>query len=66
MESTIQDLGALGELIGAIGVLITLIYLAHQINQNTQQLHQNTLTAKAAAYKSDEMAEVNRILEAAS
>jgi hypothetical protein len=27
----IQDLGALGEILGAIGVVVTLIYLARQI-----------------------------------
>lgn len=49
MEWTIQDLGAAGELVGAIGVVITLVYLAYQIRQNTVQLEQNTLTARAAA-----------------
>ncbi len=49
MEWTIQDLGALGEFIGAIGVVITLGYLAYQIRQNTVQLKQNTVTAKAVA-----------------
>ena len=32
---TIQDLGAIGNLVGAVAVLITLIYLARQIKQNT-------------------------------
>lgn len=41
MEWTIQDLGAVGEFVGAIGVVITLIYLAYQIRQNTIQLEQN-------------------------
>jgi len=49
MDWTIQDLGALGELIGAIGVIVTLIYLAYQIRQNTVQLAQNILAARAAA-----------------
>ena len=49
MEWTIQDLGALGEFVGAIGVVITLGYLAYQIRQNTVQLEQSTVTAKAAA-----------------
>ena len=35
----IQDLGAIGELIGSIAVVVTLIYLAQQIRQNTRQLH---------------------------
>ena len=33
---TIQDLGAIGDLIGGAAVLITLIYLAMQIRQNTK------------------------------
>ena len=49
MGWSIQDLGAAGEFVGAIGVVITLVYLAYQIRQNTFQLEQSTLTAKAAA-----------------
>ena len=56
MEWTIQDLGALGEFIGAIGVVITLGYLAYQIRQNTVQLKQNTVTAKATAVSASNMA----------
>ena len=59
MEWTIQDLGAIGEFVGAIGVVPTLIYLAYQIRQNTFQLEQNTLTARAAAFRN----EVDRILK---
>jgi hypothetical protein len=33
---TIQDLGAIGELVGGIAVVVTLIYLATQIRQNTK------------------------------
>ena len=32
---SLQDLGAIGELVGGIAVIITLIYLALQIRQNT-------------------------------
>ena len=32
----IQDLGAIGELIGSLAVVVTLIYLAKQIRQNTK------------------------------
>ena len=35
---SIQDWGAIGEIVGAIGVILTLIYLATQIRQNTRQL----------------------------
>lgn len=33
---TIQELGAIGELIGGIAVIVTLIYLAVQVRQNTR------------------------------
>lgn len=33
---TIQDLGAIGDLVGGVAVLVTLIYLAVQIRQNTE------------------------------
>jgi hypothetical protein len=73
VDWTIQDYGALGELVGAIVVVITLVYLAFQIRQNTRQLEQNTLIAITAAitasnialrepreslYESAEMAEI--------
>lgn len=32
---TIQDMGAIGDLVGGVAVLVTLIYLALQIRQNT-------------------------------
>ncbi len=35
---TIQDWGAIGEIVGGVGVIVTLIYLAAQIRQNTKYL----------------------------
>ena len=35
---TLQDLGSIGEFLGAIGVIISLIYLATQIHQNTKSV----------------------------
>ncbi len=35
---SIQDWGAVGEMVGAIGVIITLLYLATQIRQSTRQM----------------------------
>ena len=35
---SLDDVGNIGELIGAVGVIITLIYLAVQIRQNTSAL----------------------------
>jgi len=49
MSWSIQELGAAGEFVGAIGVVVTLGYLAYQIRQNTHQLVQSTLAARAAA-----------------
>ena len=33
---TIQDMGAIGDLVGGVAVLVTLVYLAIQIKQNTR------------------------------
>ncbi len=38
MTLTIQDLGAIGELLGSVAVLVTLIYLALQTRQNTMAI----------------------------
>jgi hypothetical protein len=35
---SIQDWGAISEVVGAIGVIVTLIYLTTQIRQNTRQI----------------------------
>ncbi len=39
---TLEDLGNIGEFVGAIGVVVTLIYLAVQIRQNTKSLRSST------------------------
>jgi len=46
---TLQDLGSLGELIGAIGVVISLVYIALQVRQNTRQLDENTRSVQVSA-----------------
>ena len=46
---TIEQLGSIGEFVGAIGVIITLIYLAIQIRQNTAMLKQQSLGVTGAA-----------------
>jgi hypothetical protein len=56
MEWTIQDLGAAGEFLGALGVIVTLVFLTHQIRQNTIQLKQSSLIAKAAAVNASNVA----------
>ena len=53
MTLTIQDLGAIGELLGSIAVLATLVYLALQTRQNTMaigaQLDAALITARQSA-----------------
>ena len=44
---TLQDLGSLGEFIGAIAVVISLVYLAAQIRQNTRALHSSSYAQSA-------------------
>jgi hypothetical protein len=39
---TIEDLGNIGELLGAIGVIVSLIYVALQIRQNTKSVRAAT------------------------
>lgn len=39
---SLQDLGSLGEFVGAIGVIVTLAYLAMQIRQNTRSVRAST------------------------
>ncbi len=34
-QFTLQDLGSLGEFVGALGVVVSLVYLARQMSQNT-------------------------------
>ncbi len=38
---TLEDLGNLGEFLGAIGVIVTLVYLAVQVRQNTRMMRAN-------------------------
>ena len=44
-QFTLQDLGSLGEFVGALGVVISLIYLARQMSQNT-------ISVRAASFNS--------------
>ncbi len=48
---SIQDWGAIGELIGALAVVISLIYLAVQIRQNTRQMVQNAELNRLASFE---------------
>jgi hypothetical protein len=42
VEVTLQDLGNIGEFVGATGVVASLIYLALQIRQSSHQISENT------------------------
>lgn len=48
---SIQDWGAIGEIVGAIAVVASLIYLAVQIRQNTRQISHSLETTKLAAFE---------------
>lgn len=41
----IQDLGAIGEIVGAVAVVVTLVYLARQIRQNNELLRSGSRQA---------------------
>lgn len=47
-ELSIQDWGAIGEILGAIGVVLTLLYLAGQLRQNTKAMTSSNLQAYSA------------------
>jgi hypothetical protein len=42
---SIQDLGAIGELVGAAAVVVTLVYLARQIRENSRQVRVSSITS---------------------
>ena len=46
---TLEDLGNVGEFVGALAVVASLIYLAIQVRQNTKQMAENGKEAKLAA-----------------
>jgi len=48
---SIQDWGAIGEIIGALAVVASLIYLAVQIRQNTRQISLSLESSKLAAFE---------------
>ena len=48
---TLQDWGAIGEVVGAIAVVITLIYLAKEIRMNTHAMDEGRKLALAQTYQ---------------
>lgn len=47
---TLQDLGAIGDLVGGVGVILSLVYVASQIRQNSRLLEQNSRQLQASMY----------------
>ena len=48
---TMQDWGAIGEMVGALAVVVTLIYLAKQIRMNTHAMDEGRKLALAQTYQ---------------
>ena len=48
---SLEDLGNLGEFLGAIGVIVTLVYLAIQIRQGSEQTALNTTAIHATSFQ---------------
>jgi hypothetical protein len=44
---TLENLGNLGEFLGAVGVIVTLVYLAVPIRENTRMMRANIRQARA-------------------
>ena len=74
MTLTIQDLGAIGELLGSVAVLATLVYLALQTRQNTMAIaaqleaaalaaNQNTLLSMATSNEIAEAMDEDRVVD---
>ncbi len=53
---SLEDLGNIGEFVGAIGVVFSLFYLAIQIRQNTRQLEQNTRSVRSSSFHASSIA----------
>jgi hypothetical protein len=47
---TLQDLGNLGEFIGAVAVVVSLGYVAYQLRQNTRQMADHSRSLRLAAF----------------
>ncbi len=47
---TLQDLGNLGEFIGAVAVVVSLVYVAYQLRQNTRQMADHSRSLRLAAF----------------
>ena len=63
---TLQDLGSIGEMIGAIGVVVTLLYLTKQIQLNTIAMDEARKLALAQTYQMRSDALQQMMVEAAN
>lgn len=48
----LQDLGSLGEFVGATGVIVSLFFVVRQMKMNAEQTRLNTRSLRAAAFNS--------------
>jgi hypothetical protein len=62
---TVQDWGAIGEVVGALAVVVTLIYLGKQIRQNTIAMEESRKLALAQTYQMRSDALQEMLVEAA-
>jgi hypothetical protein len=62
---TIEELGAIGDFVGAIGVIATLAYLAVQVRQNTHSLEASQRLAASQTYQLRADALQSMVVEAA-
>jgi hypothetical protein len=63
---TIEELGAIGDFVGAIGVIATLVYLSVQVRQNTHSLEASQRLALSQTYQLRADALQSMVVEAAS
>lgn len=49
---SLQDLGAIGEVVGAIAVVVSLIYVAYQVRHSARQIELNSRQLEASIYYS--------------
>jgi hypothetical protein len=61
----LQDLGAIGSIIGALSVVVTLIYLSKQVRLNTQALDESRKLALAQTYQMRSTALQTMLVQAA-
>jgi len=56
---TLEELGSVGEFVGALAVLVTLIYLAVQIHQHTKTVKAQINQARSDSFQQVQLALMN-------